>query len=141
MIRKLIARTILVLALVTAFTMVAGGPASATTGAPPTVVLAVDWVQVLNLLLAVVFPVLIGLVTTKVTSGAAKAILLATISLGSGLVSALLASMIAGTAFDLVGAALTGLAAWVIAIATHFGIWRPTGVTDRVQAIGVTPRA
>lgn len=136
MIRKILARTLLVLALVTGFVMVAGGPASASTPDVPVVVIAVDWVQVLNLLLAVVFPVLVGLVTTKVTSSSLKAVLLATISLGSGLISALLASMLAHTAFDFVGALLTGLGAWVVAIATHFGIWRPTGVTEKVQAIG-----
>lgn len=102
----------------------------------PELVLSLDVPQLLNLLLAVVFPVLVGLVTTKVTSSTVKAVLLATISLASGLVSGLLAAVLAGVPFDLVGALLTGLAAWIIALATHLGFWKPTGVTEKVQAVG-----
>jgi len=100
------------------------------------IALQLDLPQLLNLFIAVIFPVLVGLVTTRVTSGAAKAVLLATISLASGFVSALLVAVTAGVPFDVIAALLTGLAAWLIAIATHFGFWRPTGVTERVQAIG-----
>lgn len=102
----------------------------------PEIVLALDVPQLLNLLLAVVFPVLVGLVTTKVTSSTLKAVLLATISLASGVISALLAAVLSGAPFDLVAALLTGLAAWIIAIATHLGFWKPSGVTETVQAIG-----
>ncbi len=102
----------------------------------PEVVLALDLPQLLNLLVAVVFPVLVGLVTTRVTSSTWKAVLLASISLASGFVSALLEAVLAGVPFDVFAALLTGLAAWIIAIATHFGFWRPSGVTAAVQSIG-----
>lgn len=105
----------------------------------PTIALSLDLPQLLNLLLSVGFPVLVGLVTKTVTSSTWKAILLATVSLASGFVSALLAAVIAGIPFDIISALLTGLAAWLIAIATHFGFWRPTGVTAAVQAIGSPP--
>ena len=108
--------------------------------ATPEIVLALDIPQLLNLLLAVGFPVLVGLVTKQVTRPGRKAVLLATISLASGLVTALLAAITAGIPFDLLAALLTGLAAWIIAIATHYGIWKPTGVTAKVQAIGSTTR-
>ena len=117
-------------------------PVGTVAAAAVPITLALDLPQLLNLLLAVVFPVLVGLVTKTVTRSGLKAILLATISLGSGLVSALLASVTAGTPFDLIAAVLTGLAAWTIAIATHYGIWKPTGITARVQSIGTpTPGA
>jgi hypothetical protein len=102
----------------------------------PEIILTLDVPQLLNLLLAVIFPVLVGLVTTRVTSSTLKAVLLATISLASGLVSALLTAVMAGAPFDLIAALLTGLAAWIIALATHLGFWKPTGVTEKVQAIG-----
>jgi hypothetical protein len=95
-----------------------------------------DLPQLLNLLIAVVFPILVGLVTKTVTSSRVKAILLATISLVSGLVSALLAADLAGVPFDVVSAALTGVAAWLIAVATHFGLWKPTGVAAAAQRFG-----
>lgn len=101
-------------------------------------VLDLDLPQLLNLLLAVVFPILVGIVATRVTSSAAKAVLLATISLVSGLVSALLAALLAGVPFDVISALLTGGAAWLIAIATHFGFWRPTGVTEKLVDVGRT---
>lgn len=102
----------------------------------PELILALDVPQLLNLLLAVVFPVLVGLVTTKVTSSTLKAVLLASISLASGLVPALLAAVLAGVPLDIVAALLTGFAAWIIAIATHIGFWKPSGVTEKVQSIG-----
>lgn len=99
-------------------------------------IIHLDVPQLLNLLLAVVFPLLVGLVTKQVTSSTAKALLLATISLASGFISALLASLLAGVPFDVVNALLTGGAAYLIAIGTHFGLWRPTGATAAVQAVG-----
>lgn len=105
----------------------------------PEFVLALDVPQLLNLLIAVIFPVLVGLVTTKVTRSWVKAVLLATIALLSGLVTALLAAVLAGVPFDIIGALLTGLAAWIIAIATHLGFWKPSGVTEKVQSIGSPP--
>lgn len=101
-------------------------------------ILQLDLPQLLNLLLAVVFPVLVGLVSTRVTSSAWKAVLLASISLGSGLVAALLAAVLAGVPFDLVSALLTGLGAWLIAIGTHFGFWKPVGVTAALVDVGRT---
>lgn len=91
-------------------------------------------IQILNLLVAVIFPVLVGLVTTKTTNSGLKAALLATISLGSGLASQLIANGIDG--FDWFTALVTGLGAWVVAIATHYGFWKPTGASDAVQAVG-----
>ena len=146
--KNLIRRALLGSLLAFAPLTVIGAPAhalSASTGlvaveaAAPAVIVALDLPQFLNLLIAVVFPVLVGLVTTKVTKGHWKALLLATISLFSGLASALLTAVLAGVSFDVIGALLTGIAAWIIAIATHYGFWRPTGVTDKVQAVGVTP--
>jgi hypothetical protein len=100
------------------------------------VAIHLDVPQLLNLLLAIVFPIIVGLVTTKVTSSWLKAVLLASISLASGLVSGLLAALVAGVPFDLISALLVGLGAWLIAIATHFGFWKPVGATAAVQAVG-----
>jgi len=135
---KVAVATILALGMI-AFATPASADVVTPADAPPAVVLALDVPQLLNLLLSVGFPVLVGLVTKTVTSSSWKAVLLATVSLASGFVSALLAAVLAGVPFDVVSALLTGLAAWLIAIATHFGFWRPTGVTAAVQAIGSPP--
>lgn len=138
---KVAVATILALGMLIAFATPAAADVVTPSAAPPAVVLALDVPQLLNLLLSVGFPVLVGLVTKTVTSSSWKAVLLATVSLASGFVSALLAAVLAGVPFDLVSALLTGLAAWLIAIATHFGFWRPTGVTAAVQAIGSPPNS
>jgi hypothetical protein len=138
---KVAVATILALGMLIAFATPASADVVTPADAPPAIVLALDVPQLLNLLLSVGFPVLVGLVTKTVTSSTWKAILLATVSLASGFVSALLAAVLAGVPFDVVSALLTGLAAWLIAIATHFGFWRPTGVTAAVQSLGSPPNS
>lgn len=138
--KKLILRATVASAILLGAVMIVGGPSYAAevtsvaaVSAVPEIALTLDLPQLLNLIIAVVFPVLVGLVTTRVTAGWVKSVLLATISLGSGLVTALLAAVLAGVPFDVIGAFLTGLTAWIIAIATHFGFWKPTGGTDWAQ--------
>jgi hypothetical protein len=92
-----------------------------------------QFAQILNLLVAVIFPVIVGLITTKTTNPALKATLLATISFASGIAGQLLASGVEG--FDWFTAIVTGLGAWVVAIATHFGFWKATGVTEKIQTL------
>ncbi|WP_295787527.1 hypothetical protein [uncultured Microbacterium sp.] len=129
-----------------AVVFIVGAPAHADTGAAtagdgiPSIVWRLDVPQLLNLLIAVVFPVLVGLVTTSNVRSAWKAILLATISLASGLASALLTAVLDGVPFDLIAAFLTGLAAWIIALATYAGFWKPTGVAAAAQRAGVQSR-
>jgi hypothetical protein len=93
--------------------------------------------MVLTLLVSIVFPLLVGVVTKKTASGRFKAVLLASISLASGLASQLLAAVTAGTTFDLFTALVTGVGAWLIAIGTYEGFWKPTGIGDAAQSVGV----
>lgn len=142
--RRVVKVTAIIL-IALAAVMIWGGPAAAATGGPtpasaPTFVLRLDWPQLLNLLIAVIFPVLVGVVTTSNVRSTWKAILLATISLVSGLASALLTAILDGVPFDVVAAFLTGLAAWIIALATYAGFWKPTGVAAAAQRVGVQTR-
>jgi len=135
---------IVIAALATGAAMIYGGPVYAATGEPaagaPSFVFRIDWPQLLNLFIAVIFPVLVGVVTTSQVRAAWKAILLATISLVSGLASALLTAILNGVPFDVVAAFLTGLAAWIIALATYAGFWKPSGVAAAAQRVGVRSR-
>lgn len=100
----------------------------------------IDAAQLIGLLLTAVLPLLVGLVTTRVTDGRVKAVLLALLSLVTGLLSELAAAVNAGVTYDL-GAGLTvGLTGFLIAVGLHFGLYKPTGLTDKVQALGVTPK-
>ena len=95
-----------------------------------------DLPLILWLLTAVVLPILVGLVTTKATSPARKAIYLAVLAFVAGLLSQLLAAIEAGVTYDLFAGLVQGLATFLIAVALYFGLWKPTGVTSAAQAVG-----
>jgi hypothetical protein len=97
-----------------------------------------DLAQLLNLLVAFVLPVLVGLVTTSNTSAATKSLLLATLSLVAGLGAELLAAVQAGVTYDLGQGLTSGLATFIVAVATHYGLWKPTGTSAAVQAVGTS---
>ena len=97
--------------------------------------------QVFTLLAAVVFPLLVGLVTKRATDPGRKAVLLAALSVLISLCTELGAALEAGTTYNLGMALLTGLGSFLVAVAMHYGLWKPTGVADKLQAVGdSTPR-
>ncbi|GAA0199483.1 hypothetical protein GCM10009526_22690 [Glutamicibacter creatinolyticus] len=97
--------------------------------------------QVFTLLAAVVFPLLVGLVTKRATDPGRKAVLLAALSVLISLCTELAAALEAGTTYNLGMALLTGLGSFLVAVAMHYGLWKPTGVADKLQAFGdSTPR-
>ncbi|WP_264032188.1 hypothetical protein [Cellulosimicrobium sp. SH8] len=107
-----------------------------TATAPPAFAFTLDPATVVQILVAIVLPVLVGLVTTRVTSGAAKAWLLAALSLVTSLLVELGRAVAQGVTYDFGVALLAAIPAFVVSVATHYGLWKPTGVTDKVQAVG-----
>lgn len=95
-----------------------------------------DWVGLLTLIVSVVLPVIVGLITKVVTSPGRKAVLLALLSAITGFGSELLLSLNNGTAYNLFTGLLTFLAAFIIGVALHYGLWKPTGVANKAQQIG-----
>jgi len=95
-----------------------------------------DLPLVLGLVASVVLPILVGLVTTRETSASRKAIYLAGLALVAGLVTQLLAALNAGVPFDLFAALVAGGGTFAVAVAVHFGLWKPTGVAARAQSVG-----
>lgn len=92
--------------------------------------------QIFTMLAAVIFPLLVGLVTKRETNPGRKAVLLAALSVLISLSTELAAALQAGTAYNLGMALLNGLASFLIAVAMHYGLWKPTGVADKMQGIG-----
>lgn len=89
----------------------------------------------LGLAISVVLPVLVGLVTTRVTSAGAKSVLLLALSALNGFLVELAdkpASYSIGTA------AILTLVGFATGVLSHFGLWKPTGVAHKAQAVGVT---
>lgn len=116
-----------------------GAPAYAADAptAPAAVAFTLDPATVVQLLIAFILPVLVGLVTTRVTSSAIKAWLLAGLSLVTSLLVELARAIASGTTYDLGVALLAALPAFVVSVASFYGLWKPTGVTAAVQDVSV----
>lgn len=89
--------------------------------------------QVFTLLASTVFPLLVGLVTTRETSGARKAIYLAALAWGSQLATELTEALRDGTSYNLGMALVLGLASFLVAVGIHYGLWKATGATAKTQ--------
>ncbi|WP_329114424.1 hypothetical protein [Streptomyces sp. NBC_01353] len=92
----------------------------------------------LGLLISVVLPVLVGLVTTRVTHAGAKAVLLLALSTLNGL---LVEVANPGPGFDLGTAAVLALVSFATGVLAHFGLWKPAGLSRKAQDSLITARS
>lgn len=96
---------------------------------------SLDWVLVIQLLVSTILPILVGLVTKTVTSGAKKAVLLAILSLASSLLFEIGQALTEHTVYDLGRGLLLALPTFFVAVAMHYGLWKPTGVSETAQSL------
>jgi uncharacterized membrane protein YjjB (DUF3815 family) len=85
----------------------------------------------LGLLVSVVLPVLVGLVTTRVTNAGIKAVLLLALSTATGFVTEYAGPHDAG--YSVGTAAVLALVSFATGVLSHFGFWKPVGVSGRAQ--------
>jgi hypothetical protein len=85
----------------------------------------------LGLVTSVVLPVLVGLVTTKVTHAGWKAVLLLALSTINGFVVEYAGPHDAG--YSVGTAAVLALVSFGTGVLAHFGFWKPTGVAGKAQ--------
>lgn len=102
------------------------------------IVFTTDPAVVIQLVLAVLLPILVGLVTTRVTSGAKKAWLLAGLTLVTSVVTQLGSAVADDAPFDLGMALLATIPAFAISVASYYGLWKPTGVGEAAQDVKLT---
>lgn len=100
------------------------------------VVFDVNGLQVLQFIIAIFLPLLVGLVTTRVTASGAKAVLLLALSAISAVLTGWAAAAQEGSVFDMGTALLSALGTFVVGVAMHYGLWRPVGASAAVQAVG-----
>lgn len=91
---------------------------------------------IIGLVVSTILPLLVGLVTTRVTSSGVKATLLAALAAITGLGTELLASIQAGTAYDLGTGLILAVGAFLTGVGLHFGLYKPTGTSATLQAVG-----
>lgn len=92
----------------------------------------------LGLAISVILPVLVGLVTTRVTHAGAKAVLLLALTALNGFLVEL---STAGDDYDLGSAVVLTLVSFGTAVLSHFGLWKPTGVSGKAQDSLITSRS
>jgi hypothetical protein len=82
--------------------------------------------------LAVTFflPVVVGLVTTRVTHAGWKAVLLLALSAVQSFIVEAAAS---APGWNVGDALVLTVVSFAMAVAAHFGLWKPTGVAQRAQ--------
>ncbi|MGW3191586.1 hypothetical protein ACWDBT_27475 [Streptomyces ardesiacus] len=84
----------------------------------------------LGLLISVVLPVLVGLVTKRVTHAGVKAVLLLALSTLNGFLVELAHP---GPDYNVGTAVVLSLVAFGTGVLAHFGLWKPTGVSTKAQ--------
>lgn len=89
----------------------------------------------LGLLVSVLLPVFVGLVTTRVTHAGVKAVLLLALSGVNGFLVEFAAG---GPGYDVGTAAVLALVAFATGVLSHFGLWKPVGVSGKAQDSLVT---
>lgn len=104
------------------------------------VVFSLDPAIIIQLVLSVIMPIAVGLVTTRVTSGAVKAWLLATFTLVASILTQWGAAIAIGGVFDIGLALLAVIPAFAISVATYYGLWKPTGIAGAAQDVGTSDK-
>lgn len=140
LIRRYLPTALAALAAAVLIVFAAAHPAAAATTTDPGIAFAftLDPATIVQLALTVVLPIIVGLVTTRVTSSAAKAWLLAALTLLTSLLAELARALAAGTVYDLGVALLAAVPAFAISVATHYGLWKPTGTSEALKDLGRT---
>lgn len=97
-----------------------------------------DPLAVVQLILTVAMPIAVGLVTTRTTSSAVKAWLLAAFTLVASMLTELADALSSGTPYDVGVALLATVPLFAISVATYYGLWKPTGVGAAAQDVEAT---
>jgi len=89
--------------------------------------------QLVELAINALLPLIVGFVTKKSTHGGIKAVLLLALSGVTSYLTLYHEALTTGTAFDAQAVLKETVETFIIAVATHFGIYKPAGMTDWTQ--------
>lgn len=96
---------------------------------------SVSLYQLVGILISVIIPIAVDLVTQRLAAPRVKSLVLAGLTALNGFLLEFVQSVDSNTAFHLEQALLNVLVGFVIATATLFGLWRPTGVSGSTGAV------
>lgn len=98
--------------------------------------IGIDVALIIQLLISTILPILVGLVTKRTTPGGFQALLLAGLAIVTSFLTEFLSALSRAGTFDF-GVWLVGaITSFVVAVATHYGLWKPTGATAKALAVG-----
>lgn len=90
-------------------------------------------VDLINVVVGTLLPLLVGIVTREVTNSNVKAVLLLFLS---GVSAVLVEWLHNEGTFDWGRVILAALVTFVVGVASHFGFWKSTGATPALQKTG-----
>lgn len=99
---------------------------------------SLDLATIIQMILSVFMPILVGLITTKATSSAVKAWGLAGATLMTSILTGFSEALASSQVFDVGMALLSAIPAFAISVAIHYGLWKPTGVSEKAQSVLIT---
>lgn len=91
--------------------------------------------DVLGPAIGVLLPLLVAIVTKASADSGIKAILLAVLSLVASILTGINDALLHHATYDLGKAIVLGITTFVVAVATHYGVWKPTGATAALQKV------
>lgn len=97
----------------------------------------IDPAQVVALLVGTVLPLLTGLVTKAEVGKHVRAVVLLVLAGVTSVLTELGASLSTGTSFELGTVVLAALGTFLVGVGVHFGLWKPTGASNKAKARGV----
>lgn len=104
------------------------------------IVFNIEPALIIGLLVSTVLPLLVGLVTTRVTHGGTKAVMLAGLALVTSLLTELGVAVSSATSYDLGQGLLLAIPTFLIAVGMHYGLWKPVGASAGAQGVLVTTK-
>jgi hypothetical protein len=91
--------------------------------------MSITLAQLISLLVGTLLPILVAVVTDRAASGAVKAVTLLGLAAVSSFLSEWLVALNTAETFDFAQAAFGVLTTFIVAVAVHFGFWKPTALT------------
>jgi hypothetical protein len=102
---------------------------------------SLDIITVTQFLITSILPLAVGLVTTRVTHGGVKATLLALFTLVTSLGTEAVRAWQEEQTYDLGAGLFLALPAFVTAIGLYYGLYKPTGISQKAQDVGTSKDA
>jgi hypothetical protein len=101
--------------------------------------LTIDGWAALNLCIQFVLPLLVGLVTTRLTPGKQQALLLAGLTLIATIAAQVLEAHDSGRQLDLAQIVAVAIVNFIVSTLAHYSIWKPTGLSALLLAVFTHP--